>query len=222
MSGRSARRDGTGPARDTLEEWAAERYAHEDELLSELRAEMERLDFPLIQVPARTGLLLHVLLRAVGARRVIEVGTLCGYSAIWMGRALPADGRLLTLEKEPKHAALARSFLERAGLAGVVEVREGPASQLLPALESGAWDVVFLDADKEGYPNYLAEAARLLRPGGLVLADNAFLHGRVLSWTPDDRGAAEVDCFHTLLASSPEFTATVIPTGDGVAIGVRS
>ena len=222
MSGRSARRDGTGPPRDALEAWAEERYAHEDELLSELRAEMERLDFPLIQVPARTGLLLQVLLRAVDARRVIEVGTLGGYSAIWMGRALPSDGHLLTLEKEPKHAALARSFLEKAGLAAVVEVREGRATELLPALESGAWDVVFLDADKEGYPGYLEQATRLLRPGGLVLADNAFFHGRILSWTPDDRGAVGIDRFHTLLATSPEFTATVIPTGDGVAIGVRS
>jgi predicted O-methyltransferase YrrM len=173
-------------------------------------------------VPARTGVLLHVLVRATGATRVLEIGTLGGYSAVWMGRALPPGGRILSLEREPEHAAVARESLRKAGLAGRVEVREGLAAELLPGLEDGAWDLVFIDADKEGYPLYLREAARLLRPGGLVVADNAFWRGQVLDDDPEEDSTRALQEFHRALADTPDFTATVLPVGDGVAVGVRS
>jgi caffeoyl-CoA O-methyltransferase len=164
--------------------------------------------------------LLQVLLRAVQARRVLEVGTLGGYSAIWMARALPADGRLVTIEAEPAHAAFARRFLERAGVADRVEVREGRALDVLPSLDGERFDVVFLDADKEPLPTYLEWALRLLRPGGLVVADNALWGGRVVDRAADDPATNGVREFNRRLATDPRVTGIVVPTHDGVAIGV--
>lgn len=220
-AGDDRRADGSGPPREALEAWADDLYVREDAVLANLCSAMEERDLPLIQVPARTGLLLHLMVRATGARRVLEIGTLAGYSAVWMGRALPPDGRLLTLEKEPGHAELARESLRGAGLDDRVEVREGRAADLLPELDAGAWDLVFIDADKESYPLYLEHAARLLRPGGVVLADNAFWHGEVLEDDPVEESTKRLLDFHRQLAASPDFQATVLPVGDGVALGVR-
>ena len=215
-----ARRDGTGPPRDALEAWADGLFTREPPLLAELRAELEARGLPLIQVPARTGLLLRLLVLATGARRVLEVGTLGGYSALWMAEALPAGGGLLTLEREPEHAALAREFVRRAGLADRIEVREGVALELLPAVgpERG-FDLVFLDADKESYLAYLDHARRLLRPGGLVVADNAFWQGRVLEEAPEDPSTRGIVAFDRALAAADDFVATILPVGDGVAVG---
>jgi predicted O-methyltransferase YrrM len=214
-------RSGVPSPRDPLERYAAELFDREDPLLAELRAEMERRGLPLIQVPVRTGLLLRILVVATGAKRILEIGTLGGYSALWMAAALPAGGRILSLEKESGHAQLAREFLEVAGLDDKVEVREGVAADLLPALgPEGSFDLVFLDADKESYTLYLEHAARLLRAGGLLLADNAFWQGRVLE-EPADPASAGVQAFNHALAASEAFLATILPIGDGVAMGVR-
>jgi predicted O-methyltransferase YrrM len=216
-------KDGSGPPRSELERYAAELFVQEDPLLAELRAELEARGFPTIQVPARTGLLLSILVRACGARRVLEVGALGGYSALWMASALPAEGRLLTLEKEPEHAELAREFIERAGRAEVIEVRVGNAAELLPAIDDeGRWDLVFLDADKERYGTYLKHAERLLRPGGLVVADNVFWHGKILEDPGEaDESTRALQEFNRSLAGHPSFDATILPVGDGVALGVR-
>ncbi len=215
--------DGSGPPRSELEQYATDLFVREDPLLAELRAELEARGFPQIQVPARTGLLLSILVRACGARRVLEVGALGGYSALWMASALPGNGRLVTLEKEEAHAELAREFIERAGRSEVIEVLVGNAQDLLPGMDDeGRWDVVFLDADKERYGFYLKHAERLLRPGGLLLADNVFWQGRIL----DDAGEADeatraLQEFNRTLAGHPSFDATILPVGDGVAVGVR-
>lgn len=208
---------------DSLESYADALFVREDPLLAELRAEMEARDFPMIQVSARTGLLLQILVRATGARRIVEVGTLAGYSALWMARALPEGGRLVTLEKEPAHAQLARSYVDRAGLSEAVDVRTGEASALLADLgPAGSVDLVFLDADKESYVAYLAEARRLLRTGGLLAADNAFWQGKVLEEAgPDDPATRGIRSFNRTLADHPDFTSTVVPTGDGIALAVR-
>lgn len=216
------RTDGTGPPRDALEAWADRLFTREEPLMEELRAALDERGFPLIQVPARTGLLLRVLVAATGARRILEIGTLGGYSALWMGAELPPDGRLLTLEKEPEHAALARDFVARAGLADRVEVREGVAAELLPDVgPDGAFDLVFLDADKESYTGYLEHARRLLRPGGLLVADNAFWQGRVLDDAPDDEATRGIVAFDRALAEASDFMATIVPVGDGVVVGVK-
>ncbi len=148
---------------------------------------------PEIQVSAGQGKLLYLLARLTGAKRILELGTLAAYSTIWMGRALPADGHLTTLEFSPKHAAVARSNLARAGLADRVEVRVGSALDTLPALEAEGvplFDMVFIDADKPGYPAYLDWALRLIRPGGLIVADNVVRGGRVLETDSDDESCA--------------------------------
>jgi predicted O-methyltransferase YrrM len=215
--------DGAGPPLSELERYATDLFVREDPLLAELRAELEARGFPTIQVPARTGLLLSILVRACSARRVLEVGALGGYSALWMASALPANGRLLTLEKREEHAELAREFIERAGRSEVIEVRVGNATDLLPAVEEeGRWDVVFLDADKERYGFYLKQAERLLRPGGLLLADNVFWQGRILDESGEaDEATRALQEFNRTLAGHSSFDATILPVGDGVALGVR-
>ena len=216
-------RDGSGPPRSELEAYAQELFVREDPLLAELRAEQEARGFPLIQVPARTGQLLGILIRAVAARKVVEVGTLGGYSALWMAKALPSDGRLVTLEKSPEHAALAREFIDRAGRTEMVEVRVGDAADLLQDLgPAGGWDAMFLDADKERYGIYLKHAERLLRPGGLLLADNVFWRGRVLQEAGEaDAATHALQDFNRALAGHDAFDATILPVGDGVAVAVR-
>jgi caffeoyl-CoA O-methyltransferase len=206
-----------------LEVYAEDLFVREDPLLQELRAEMEARGLPSIHVPARTGLLLQILVRATRARRIVEVGTLGGYSALWMARALPEGGRLVTLERDPDRASLAREFAERAGLGEAVDVREGLALDLLKQMEGeGVVDLLFLDADKESYIRYLAEARRLLRPGGLLVADNAFWKGKVLQEPEaDDEPTRGIRAFNRALAEDPAFTATIVPTGDGVAVAVR-
>ena len=196
-------------------------FAAEDGVLEALRYEIPRRGLPEIQISAEQGRLLQVLLRAVGARRVLEVGTLGGYSSIWMARALPPDGRLLTLEIDPERAAFAREFIERAGLSDRIEVRVGDAGETLAALDAGEpFDAVFIDADKERYPAYLDEALRLLRPGGLVLADNAFWSGRVLDEAPEEEGTTGVRELNRRLAEHPDLLGTIIPMRDGLAVAV--
>lgn len=212
-----------GPSRAELEDYAQDLFVREDPLLVELRAEQEARGFPSIQVPARTGHLLAILLRAVGARKVVEVGTLGGYSALWIAKALPSDGRVVTLEKEPEHAALAREFIDRAGRAEMVEVRLGDAVEVLQDLgPDGGWDAMFVDADKERYGVYLKHAQRLLRPGGLLMADNVFWQGRILDDSEEaDAATRALQDFNRALAGHDQFDGTILPVGDGVAVAVR-
>jgi predicted O-methyltransferase YrrM len=205
---------------DGTSDYLAALFAPEDATLLALREEADRSGLPPISISPDEGRLLQVLLRAVGARRVLEVGTLGGYSAIWMARALPPDGSLLTLEIEPSHAEFARRHLARAGVADRVEVRVGRALELLPALDGERFDAVFLDADKEPLPTYFDWALRLLRPGGLLIADNALWAGRVLDERVDDEATRAVREFNRRLATDPRVTGIVVPTHDGVGIGV--
>ena len=205
--------DGTG-------DYLAALFAPEDATLLALREEADRSGLPPIAISPDEGRLLQVLLRAVGARRVLEVGTLGGYSAIWMARALPPGGTLLTLEIEPTHAEFARRHLARAGVADRVEVRVGRALDILPALDGERFDAVFLDADKEPLPTYFEWSLRLLRPGGVLIADNALWGGRVLDDRVDDEATRAVREFNRRLATDPRVTGIVVPTHDGVGIGI--
>ncbi|HUG41602.1 MAG TPA: O-methyltransferase [Longimicrobiales bacterium] len=196
-------------------------FAPEDEILETLRYELPRRGLPEIQISAEQGRLLQVLLTAVAAERVLEVGTLGGYSAIWMARALPAGGRLVSLEIDPERAAFAREFMDRAGVGDRVEVRIGEASGIMAALEGAApFDAVFIDADKERYPAYLDLALRLLRPGGLVMADNAFWSGRVLDDDAEEEGTRAVREFNRRMAGHPDLVGTIVPVRDGLAVAV--
>lgn len=205
---------------DEVGDYLSALFAPEDETLIALREEADRGGLPPISISPDEGQLLRVLLRAIGARRVLEVGTLGGYSAIWMARALPADGTLLSLELDAAHAAFARRFIARAGLETVVEVRVGRALDLLPALDGARFDAIFIDADKEPLPTYLDWALRLVRPGGLIIADNALWGGRVLDQAVNDDATRAVREFNRRFASDPRIDGIVVPTHDGVAIGI--
>jgi caffeoyl-CoA O-methyltransferase len=209
--------------REACARYVTELFATEDEVLTDLREEIVQAGLPLIHIDAAEGRLLQVLLGAIRARKVIELGTLGGYSAIWMARALPSDGRLITLELESERADLARRFLERAGLEDRVEVRVGVALELLEALAGdGPYDAVFIDADKENYPAYLDWCASNVRSGGLVIGDNAFKSGAVLDSSASDAGVRGIQEFNRRLANDPRFTSIVVPSRDGVAIALMN
>jgi predicted O-methyltransferase YrrM len=168
---------------------------------------------PSIQVSPTQGKLLFLLARAVGARRILEIGTLGGYSAIWLARALPPGGRLVTLEVEPRHAQVAQGNLERAGLAAMVEVRLGRALDTLPSLLSEApFDLVFIDADKPSNTEYLEWAVRLSRPGTLVVIDNVVRGGDVLDAQSEDARVQGTRRVLERIAAEPRLTATAIQT----------
>lgn len=210
------------PGDEDLQRYIEELFVREPPLLAELRSDLEDRGLPTIQVPGQTGRVLELLARTLGARRVLEVGTLGGYSGLWLLRGMAPEGRLVTVEREPEHAELAREYFSRAGVSERVELRIGEARAVLPDLgPDGEWDLVFIDADKEGYTTYLSHAERLLRPGGLVLADNALWRGRVVD--QDDREASTqgVRRFNRALAGSGAFRGTILPVGDGIALGVR-
>ena len=160
---------------------------------------------PAIQVAPNQGKMLALLARMAGARRILEIGTLGGYSTLWLARGLPSDGsgRIVTLEFEPRHAEVARANFARAGLSAVVEVRVGPALETLPTLaaEGGpAFDLIFIDADKDNYPGYLEWALRLARPGGVIVADNIVRQGRVADPACDDARVQGAQRFLEMLA----------------------
>lgn len=205
-----------------------ELFGLDDDVLREAVAAGDSAGLPPIQVSTPQGRLLNLLARWGGARRVLEVGTLAGYSAIWLGRALPADGRLVTLELDPRHAEVARTNLARAGLSGVAEVVVGPALESLPRLaerEPEPFDLVFIDADKESYPEYLDWSVRLSHPGSLIVADNVVRGGAILAVDSADPRVRGMRTFLEQLAADERLDATVMQTVgdkgyDGLAIAL--
>jgi predicted O-methyltransferase YrrM len=166
---------------------------------------------PGIQVTAAQGKQLHLLARAVDARRILEVGTLGGYSAIWLARALPDGGQLITLEVDPHHAEVARANLANAGLADRAEVRVGPALETLPQVE-GPFDFAFIDADKANNANYFTHAVRLSRPGTLIVVDNVVRGGTVVDAASDNVAVEGVRQLVETVTAEPRVSATVIQT----------
>lgn len=183
-----------------------------DPVLDQALADSAAAGLPAINVAPNQGKLLKLLAEMTGARRILEVGTLGGYSTIWLGRALPADGRLVTLEYEPKHAEVARKNLARAGLGEQVEVRVGRGVDLLPDLASEApFDFTFIDADKASNPDYFAWALKLSRPGSAIVVDNVVRAGAVT----DPSGDANVQGIRRMMqmiAAEPRVTATAVQT----------
>ena len=201
-------------------------FAPEDDaLLAALTSERDSA-MPTIQISPLQGRLLQVLAIACGAKKILEIGALAGYSGIWLARALPPDGRLISLEVSEKHAEVARASLARAGLSDRAEVRVGPATETLPSLVSEApFDLVFIDADKPPYPIYLDWALKLTRPGSIIVADNCIRGGKPLREPVEDdpatRGLRDYD--HRV-ASDPRLVSLAIPMDDngmdGFAISV--
>jgi len=216
---------GFGQASSELARWAEGVFAPEDEVLREIRERSARAGLPGIEVGRFDGLHLEVLARAAGALRAVEIGTLGGYSGVCLLRGMGPAGRLETFEREPRHAEVARESFRRAGLAGQVRIHVGPALERLRDVEGeGPFDLVFIDADKGGYPAYLAWAEEHLREGGVVLADNAFGFGHVhdAGYRGEDAAAVEpLRRFADRLARGGRFRATMIPTEEGLAMGVK-
>ena len=182
--------------------------------LEEALAAAAAAGLPAQDVTPAQGKLLQLLAQLRGARTILELGTLAGYSTIWLARALPEDGRLVTLETDSGHAAVAAANLAAAGLADVVEIRVGPALETLPLLAAegvGPFDLVFLDADKASNPEYFAWALELTRPGSLIVADNVIRGGAVIDGDGDP-SARGVRRFFELVASEPRVSATAIQT----------
>lgn len=184
-------------------------FAFEDDALQAIHARAEKAGLPHIAVSAGQGKLLYLLARLSGARRILEVGTLGGYSGVWLARAMPPDGELVTLELDAGYAAFARETFEAAGLAPQVRVLEGRALDSLQKI-SDPFDLIFLDANKDDYPAYFVHAARLLRPGGLLLADNVVRKGAVLDPPADDIMAQGAALFLADLSAHPDFESIVL------------
>jgi predicted O-methyltransferase YrrM len=201
--------------------YLAERTTREDPFLAELRAAATAEGIPAISIGPAQGAFLQILLKLRGARDVVEVGTLAGYSAIWMARALPPGGRLRTIEFSPKHAAFARRWIARSDVADRVEVHEGRGIDVLRTFGAASADAAFLDADKSSYGLYLEESLRILRPQGLVLVDNAFAFGQLFEERPTDREAPAVQAFNEAMAREPRVQSVIVPLGDGVWVGVK-
>ena len=197
-----------------------ELFAVEDAALQAARARHESEGLPTIHISPDEGKLLAVLLHGVGARRVLELGTLGGYSGVWLARALPEDGTLTTIECDPKHANAAREAFADGGVSGKIELLKGDAREILATLKPG-FDAVFVDADKEPMAHYYHESMRLLRVGGVLLGDNATYHDRVADPAddaPDVRGVRE---FNRLASTDPRLAATIVPIRDGLLVGIK-
>lgn len=212
----------------TVDSYISDLFTPADPLFDAVLAASDAAGLPQINVAPNQGKLLHILALTRGARTILEIGTLGGYSTIWLARALPAGGRLITLEADPRHAEVARANFARAGLADTIGLRLGPAIDTLPQLAAerlGPFDLVFIDADKPSTADYFAWALRLTRRGSLIIVDNVVRNGAVADAASADASVQGVRRFNAALAAEPRVTATVIQTVgskgyDGLAFAV--
>lgn len=196
-----------------VDDYVAEKLLGDDAVLAAALAANAAQGLPPIDVSAPQGKMLFLLAQMAGARRILEVGTLGGYSTIWLARALPEGGHLVTLELEAYHAAVARENLENAGLSAKVDIRVGPASDSLAAMvDEARFDFVFIDADKQNNARYVEEAIRLGRPGTAIIVDNVVREGGVLDADSDDERIVGTRALFDMLAANPRLDATAIQT----------
>ena len=212
----------------SVDDYITNLFIPNDPATAEALAASDAAGLPSISVAPNEGKLLMLLARICGARRILEIGTLGGYSTIWLARGMSVGGKLITLEASEKHAEVARNNIVRAGFGDVVDVRVGPALDTLPLLEaegSGPFDLIFIDANKDNYPEYLAWALKLSRVGTVILGDNVVRDGEVIDPKSSDSRVQGTRRFNQLLAEEPRVKATLIQTVgrkgyDGIAIAV--
>jgi predicted O-methyltransferase YrrM len=200
-----------------VEHYFSDLFVGADPVLKAAIEESDKAGLPSIQVSPTQGKLLLLLAQSIGARRILEIGTLAGYSTIWLARALPAGGRLISIESEKKHAEVAQSNIARAGLAGVVEIRVGLAIVLLPRIAAESrepFDLIFIDADKQSYPGYFAWALKMAHRGTLIVVDNVVRDGEVLNENSSNAGVPGVRRMIELVAAEPRVSATAVQTVD--------
>jgi caffeoyl-CoA O-methyltransferase len=193
----------------------------EDDFLRDLKREAAAAGIPSIWIAPSQASFIQILLRLGRVREVVEVGTLAGYSAIAMARALPVDGKVHTIELEAKHADFAEAWIARSNVAGRIEVLRGSGLEVLPRLAPDSADAAFLDADKGNYPRYLAECLRIVRRGGLIMADNAFAFGELFDDKPTDREVGAIRHFNDVMHREPALDSIIVPFGDGLWVGVK-
>ena len=204
-----------------VDEYVTERLIGPDADLDAALTDTHAAGMPAIAVSAPQGKLLYLTARSIGARRILEIGTLGGYSTIWMARAVPAGGQVITLELDPDHALVAKNNIDRAGLAERVDIVVGPALDTLPKIAAGldlpkdAFDLVFIDADKENIPAYFDWAAKLTRTGGVIITDNVVRDGALTNPDSPDPRVQGVRAFHEMLTTRPDVEATTIQTVGG-------
>lgn len=211
-----------------VDRYLSDRLVAPDSALEEALAANAAAELPAIDVAPNQGKLLHLLARIAGARRILEIGTLGGYSAIWLARALPKEGRLITLEASAKHAEVARKNIARAGLSELVDLRLGAALDTLPQLveeSAGPFDLIFIDADKPNIPDYLTWSLKLSRKGTVVLIDNVIREGEILDASSSDTSVQGVRRLFDMLHDEPRLQATALQTVgskgyDGFAMAV--
>lgn len=194
-----------------VDDWVTGLLVHPDDTLEDALRDNAAAGLPPIDVTPPQGKMLHLLARACGARRILEIGTLGGYSTIWLARALPAGGELVTLELSPRHAEVAAANLARAGVGDRVRIEVGPALETLPRL-AGPFDLVFVDADKPSNTDYLTWALALTRPGAMIVVDNVVRRGSVLDTGGTDPSAIGSRRFAEALATEPRCSATIVQT----------
>jgi predicted O-methyltransferase YrrM len=207
---------------DPLYQYLLEVSLRESPLQQRLRAETAALPEARWQIAPEQGQFMALLVQLTAARKLLEVGTYTGYSALSMAMALPADGRLLCCDIDAEHTAMARRYWEEAGVAGRIELRLAPALQTLGALvregQGGSFDLVFIDADKLNYPAYLEHALILLRSGGLLMFDNTLWSGRVLETAPDSADTRAIQSLNRRLKNDQRVDISLLPLGDGLTL----
>jgi caffeoyl-CoA O-methyltransferase len=211
-----------------VDNYIADLFNEEDSSLAAVEQSIREYNIPSISVSPNQGKFLQLLARSCHAKKILEIGTLAGYSTIWLARALPRDGHLITLEYESLHAEVAKKNIARAGLSSLVDIRVGKGIDLLPQLVAegaGPFDMIFIDADKPPYKEYFEWSLKLSKPGTLIVADNVIRDGKVLDAISSDEMVAGVKRFNKALAAHPGVTATIIQTvgskeHDGMALAV--
>jgi len=207
---------------DQISRYITSLFAEEDLPLKQAREESPQLGLPAINIKAEEGRFLQFLVRACGARKAVEIGTLGGYSGTWIARGLLPGGKLYTLDKEPKHAEVARKHFAAAGLEDIIEILIGDAHRSLLEISSlEPFDFVFVDAEKPGYPTYFDWAIENTRPGGIIAAHNAFRKGSVAGLKEDDDHSALMRQFNQQVANEERLISTIYPAGDGTLISVK-
>jgi caffeoyl-CoA O-methyltransferase len=202
-------------------EYIAARTSGDDAFLERLKAAAADEGIRAIWIAPEQAAFMQILLRAARVREVIEVGTLAGYSAIQMARALPAGGRVRTIDLDPACVRFARRWIGESDVKDRITVIEGKGADVLRTFEADSADAAFLDADKANYPVYLEESLRIVRGGGLILVDNAFAFGQVLDENPTDSEAGAVQAFNEIIAREKRVQSVIVPLGDGLWVGVK-
>lgn len=207
------------PLNEELYQYILNTFVEEDELLKSIVKSTEELKLPLIQVSPENGLFLQMLIRMIGAKRVLEIGTLTGYSAVWMARGLPKRGKLITLEVNKDHAKAAKRNFKKAKLSNKIKLILGDALKSLDKLRKQRFDFAFIDAEKVYYPAYLEKVLNMMNRGGIIAADNTLRDGEVISKNPDE-SVKGVLRFNEMMAKDPRLLSLLVPISDGLTVGL--